>query len=275
MSSLSEIDRDLDQIAVDAARLADVRNGVSARRALVLAEVDAELASITRGARLERSVSIAIDAPPAAVVEDDGPPSGQIDVPDDVLRSSELPAVLALDPEPTAPAEPLSLDLDSGETPFDGAESELEPVMTSASFVPREAAEVAPPTETRSLDAGLDDPSADLASLLGDSDPMRDEGAEPLPVAELEPEATMMFSAEDAARFSRPAPPDEEGLADLELEVDELIELDEEPAEQAEAAPRARTAPPPPPRTGPPPPPRPSEVPPSRGFLGKLLQRKP
>jgi hypothetical protein len=288
MSSLSEIDRDLDQIAVDAGRLADVRKGASARAALVLAEIDTELSSLANGARLERSVTIAIEArQPLAAVEDDGPPSGQIDVPDDVLRSSELPAVLALGPEPTPAAPvvpPLSLDLDSGETPFDDAESELTPVPTSASIVPPveppEAAllEAAPPTETRPLDTKIDDPTADLASLLGDSDPMRDEGAEPLAVAEIEPEPTMMFSAADAERFSRPAPPDEqEGLGDLELEVDEILELEDEPAEQAEAAPpRARTAPPPPPRTGPPPPPaRPSEVPPSRGFLGKLLQRKP
>lgn len=291
MSALREVDNDLDQIVVDTARLAEVRKGVAARGKLALAAADAELAALAEGtAPLGTMVRPDTEPPPprdASVLEDEAPPSGQIDVPDDVLASAELPAVLTVPPQPAAPVEPLSLDFDSGETPF-GPEEELAPVATTASMVllldaPVPAAPAvdyhAPPTETQPLG---DDPNADLASLLGDADPMRDEGAMPLAGSEIEPEPTTMFSAEDAARYSRPPSPlDElEPASDIELEIEE-IELDEEIEEdEGEAAPLAaapRTAPPPPPRTAPPPPPgaRPSESPPARGFLGKLLQRKP
>lgn len=289
MASLAEIDRDLDQIPVDASRLADVQK--ASRAKLALAAVDEELAALGAGAsvppRPVTSASVVSAAPAVAPPpeQDEAPPSGQIDVPDHVLASSELPAVLAITP-PEEPAAPLSLDLDSGETGLDDP-GELAREPTSASAVlPVEApapptADLAPPTETRALtDSGIDDPNQDLASLLGDSDPMRDEGAAPLASMEIEPEPTMMFSAEDAERFSRPAPPmsDDEvaETSDVELDLDEeILELDDD-APAAEAAPRPRTQPPPPPRTAPPPPPgRPSEAPQGRGFLGKLLQRKP
>jgi hypothetical protein len=284
MSSLREIDRDLDQIAVDANRLADVQKGVTARGRLALDAVDAELAALGAGVRANgtapfvRSEASRIDTePPPPMDDDEGPPSGQIDVPDDVLKSSELPAVLAL-PVDSPPREPLSLDLEPGESPFDDEPAELPPIATSASVMPpveapaHEPSAYDPPTETRSLG---DDPTADLASLLGESDPMREEGAAPIVPAELEPEPTQMFSAEDAERYSRPPAADEESeMSDVELELDEVIEIEDEPMEE-EAVARPRTAPPPPPRTAPPPPPaRPSEAP-SRGFLGKLLQRKP
>ena len=281
MSSLREIDHDLDQITVDAALLAEVQKGVTARGKIALSSADQELASLANGTAPRARV--ATPTPAEDDAESDSPPSGQIDVPDDVLRSSELPAVLALDPEPPAaePVAPLALDLEAdlaGVDFHDGAASleedtDLAPVKTSASIVPPIEA---PRFEMQALEG--DDPNADLASLLGDSDPMREDAAEPPPPADLEPEPTMMFSAEDAERFSRPAPPlDEEDAGDLELEVDEIIEMDDEPTAEPEAAARPRTAPPPPPRTAPPPPPgtRPSEAPQGRGFLGKLLQRKP
>ncbi len=280
MSALREVDRDLDQIVVDADRLTEVRRGVAARGKLGLAAADRELAAL--GSHVPPAIPVTRSQ---ARVDTEPPPSGQIDVPDEVLASAELPAVLAIQRPTPEPVEPLSLDLDSGETPLEG-EDELAPVPTSASMLlpvemapPPAEPEREPSTEAVSLvDAGLDDPSADLASLLGDSDPMREEGAVPIAPTEIEPEATTMFSAEDAERFSRPAPPmNDDDLAepsDVELDLDEVIELeDEEPA--VVAAPRARTAPPPPPRTAPPPPPgpRPTDAPP--GFLGKLLQRKP
>lgn len=278
MPSLTEIDRDLDKIAVDPARLAAVQHAARARRAL--SEIDRELAELGSGTA-PRSVPASVDTEPPvaqAPAADDAPPSGQIDVPDDVLASSELPAVLAL--PPSDPAPPLSLDLDSGETPLEEP-AELAPLSTTAStpFAAVVPPDLGPATETRALlDTGADDPSADLASLLGESDPMRDEGAVPL-APEIEPEPTTMFTAEDAERYSRPAPAmsdedDAVAMSDVELDLDEMIELEEE-SPAAEAQPRPKTAPPPPPRTAPPPPPtRPSEAPP-KGFLGKLLQRKP
>jgi len=284
MSSLREIDHDLDQITVDAALLAEVQKGVAARGKIALQNADQELAALANGTTPRAVVAKDAVAPPPVAPEEDAPPSGQIDVPDDVLRSSELPAVLALEAGPPAaePVAPLALDLEAdlaGADFHDGSTSleedtDLAPVKTSASIVPPVEA---PRYELQALEG--DDPNADLASLLGDSDPMREDPAEPPPPAELEPEPTMMFSAEDAERFSRPAPPlDEDDGGDLELEVDEIIEIDDEPtAEPEAAAARPRTAPPPPPRTAPPPPPgtRPSEAPQGRGFLGKLLQRKP
>lgn len=296
MSSLSEIDRDLDQIVVDAARLAEVRKGVLARGTLGAKDADAELQALASGVVVAPRAAVpavarAVEAPrpdtePPPPDADEGPPSGLIDVPDDVLASAELPAVLALEAEAAPPAEPLSLDLDSEETGLGPEPDELPAIATSASVRPPpevmapvlEPEYHAPPTETRALG---DDPSADLASLLGDSDPMRDEGSVPLVGEEMEPEPTAMFTAEDAERYSRPAPPLDEELmegSDVELDLDEMIEIEEdEPAEEPVAAAPPRTAPPPPPRTGPPPPPgsRPSEAPPARGFLGKLLQRKP
>lgn len=293
MSALREVDRDLDQIVVDAARLAEVRKGVAARGKLALAVADDELAALAAGTAALPAASYArpdTEPPPppdASALEDEGPPSGQIDVPDHVLASAELPAVLAMTPERPA-AEPLSLELDSGETPL-GGDEELAPIATTASMVlpveaPAAAAAAvehyAPPAESQ-LGA---DPTADLASLLGDSDPMRDEGAMPLAGSEIEPEPTTMFTAEDAERYSRPPSAlesleDLEPASDIELDIEEIdLEEDIEEEEAAPAAAAPRTAPPPPPRTAPPPPPgtRPSEAPaPGRGFLGKLLQRKP
>lgn len=296
MASLAEIDRDLDHIAVDAAHLQTVRQTTRAR--LGLSAIDEELRALAEGApSVPRAAPapiakaptpataapavVAKPAPAAAPVPhsepaDDGPPSGQIDVPDDVLASSELPAVLALSAPPPEPAQALALDLESEAGLAADDVPDLPSVSTNATAAPSSAG---PPTESHPLGADFDDPSADLASLLGDSDPMRDEaGAQPLAPEEMEPEPTSMFTAEDAERYSRPAPPmpdDEPESSDVELDLDaEMLEIEEEPAQAA--PPRPRTAPPPPPRTAPPPPPtRPSEAPPGKGFLGKLLQRKP
>ena len=271
MSSLREIDRDLDQIAVGPGHLERVRATVRERITLVAA--DAELAGLAQAARVLRARSVAEPG-------EQPPPSGLIELSDAALADADLPAVLAIEPSPVH--EPLALDLEPGELGPEPAEPEdLPPERTSAgAVIPMEPAT----NEFAALVAegpSFDDPDADLASLLGESDPMRDdEGSAPLALGDLEPEATTMFSAEDAARYSRPPPPltDEDADAEsVELELgDDMIELEAEEAgegEQAAAAPR--TAPPPPPRTAPPPPgSRPSEVP-ARGFLGKLLQRKP
>jgi len=280
MSALSEIDRDLDQITVNAAHLAQVRSAVRTR--IPLETVDADLAALANGHAVERPRRVAA----ASREEEAAPPSGAVEVSDAELASAELPAVLAVEPAPVH--EPLALDLEPGELgpePADeGAEPvELAPERTSAGVVfptePGASAELggaAEPVAEAATGALLDDPDADFAALLGESDPMRDEGAAPLSMGEIEPEATMMFTAEDAARYSRPAPPmdDEADEESVELDIDEdMIELeeDESPA-PASAAPPPRTAPPPPPRTAPPP--SPSQAPP-RGFLGKILQRKP
>ena len=127
------------------------------------------------------------------------------------------------------------------------------------------------------LESTIDDPNADLGELLGDADPLRADAEPPeaAPLDDLEDDHTAMFTAADAARFSRPAPPD---LGeDLEIDIEEVdIEEDEIVQQVAARPPGGRTQPPPPPRT-------PSEAPksarpseaPARGFLGKLLQRKP
>ena len=211
MPSLTEIDRDLDKIAVDPARLAAVQHAARARRAL--SEIDRELAELGSGTA-PRSVPASVDTEPPvaqAPAADDAPPSGQIDVPDDVLASSELPAVLAL--PPSDPAPPLSLDLDSGETPLEEP-AELAPLSTTAStpFAAVVPPDLGPATETRALlDTGADDPSADLASLLGESDPMRDEGAVPLaPVSgegALRQRELKLFKAQRSPVFPTNSPP--------------------------------------------------------------------
>ena len=260
-------------IAVGADHLERVRAAVRERIALDAA--DAELAGLSRGTRVTRAQSV-------AVPHEQPPPSGLIELSDAVLASADLPAVLAIEPPPVH--EPLALDLEPGELGPEPAEldepEDLPPERTSAgAMIPME-----PPTsEFAALvteGPSLDDPDADLASLLGESDPMRDdEGSAPLALGEFEPEATTMFSAEDAARYSRPPPPlaDEDADAEsVELELgDDMIEIEAEDAGEGEQAAAPRTAPPPPPKTAPPPPgSRPSEAP-ARGFLGKLLQRKP
>lgn len=333
MRPLAEVDRELDEIEVAPARLADVRARTAAVRPASLQAVDAELEALAAGTapapRAARAAAIVQDADEpvlevsqvtAHVIgaeadvdesdfdesaaasdfdaasaigesaaadevgegevgltsdgESDGPGSGLIEVSDEVLRSAELPAVLALDDIDAPPSavpnaeiagalSALALDLEAGDAPI---ELPPEPRRASPSTVP-------PPVE-HSAELGLDDPNADLAALLGDADPLRDEGAAPVAddFGELEDEHTMMFTAADAARFSRPPPPDGASGDDFELDIEEVV-LDEELLEPV-SAPVARTQPPPPPRTQPPEPPkRPSEAP--RGFLGKLLQRKP
>ena len=207
----------------------------------------------------------------ASEAPSEGPGSGLIQVSDEVLRSAELPAVLALDDSDAPNAEiagaldALALDLEPGDAPIELAP---EPRRATPSTIP-------PPVE-RSAEVGLDDPHADLASLLGEADPLRDEGAAPLSedLGELADEHTVMFTAADAERFSRPPPPGGASGDDFELDIEEVVLDDEELIEPVSAPVAARTQPPPPPRTQPPEPPkRPSEAP--RGFLGKLLQRKP
>jgi hypothetical protein len=334
MSSLAEIDRDLDSVQVDPARLEAVRQGAQAR-AITLAAADEELAALGVAAPRAQGVgpSARVEArprtqpPPRPATEPPPtraktePPistdadvevsagSGVIDVPDEVLRHSNLPPVLALDasapaPEtaaeaaPAPPPEPLALDLEPGESGLADA-PELPASHTAVSIPFASAQPIRPPTQPPppmpvEAAAPADDPGADLADLLGDADPMReDEGAAPLApaVEDLEPESTTMFSAEDAERFSRPidALLGDGPSGDVELDLDEMVEIDdlemaeEEPAPVAARAPTAppppRTAPPPP-RTAPPPPPtHPPDGPrpegSQRGFLGKLLQRKP
>jgi hypothetical protein len=304
MRSLAEVDRDLDSLGVAAERLAQVRARAIEARPASLSAADEELEALGEGKapparaaqpRLADPTPVethdvahdVVDEP--AAPEDRG--SGLIEVSDEVLRSSDLPAVLALDgldsdgsPEPAAPnaeiagaLSALALDLDSGETPIEMAPE------------PRRIESTAPPAmmasalEGASGEMGLDDPDADLGSLLGEADPLRDDPAATPEVGagfdELEDEHTAMFTAADAARFSRPPPPDGASGEDFELDIEEVVLDDEELMEPAAvAAPRpppGRTQPPPPPRTMPPEPPknRPSEAP--RGFLGKLLQRKP
>ena len=264
MASLAEVDRDLDAVLVDAARLASVRAATRAR--LALADVDRELSALSNGARLERV---------ASTVSDPGPRTEEVAI---------VSAAVAVEEAP--PHEPLSLDLDSGETGLEEPDELPREATYAAVSMPVEADRVeadrpveveAPFPETRPASIvpplAVDDPNVDLAALLGDSDPMReDEGAAPLSMGEIEPEPTMMFTAEDAARYSRPAPGLDdslEGEESVELDLDEeVIEIDDE--EQAAAAPK--TAPPPPPRTAPPAPP--GSRPPGPGFLGKILQRK-
>lgn len=299
MRSLAEVDRDLDALGVSAARLSETRARATAARPASLVAADAELEALAAGTTpvaraAERPVSE--PAPKPAAPEpaptsstEDGRGSGLIEVSDEVLRSTELPAVLALEgvepegaaalddrapsPEIAGALDALALDLDSGETPIEMA-PEPAPSRASGSTVP-----------PARVDDGLDDPNADLGALLGEADPLRDTGAAPSVSAgfddELEDEHTAMFTAADAARFSRPPAPDATSGEDLELDIEEVVLDDEELLESAAVAPArpppGRTQPPPPPRTQPPEPPkggRPSEAP-ARGFLGKLLQRKP
>lgn len=308
MSSLLEVDRELDAIAVRADHLAEVQRGVAAREKRGLAEIDAELAALgtpgivvstPRAAAPARAPSPAPSAsvprapaaapPPApasaatASVEDEAP-SGEIRVSDEVLRSSDLPAVLAIDAPADAPAPADALELDlASEAGLEGLD-ELPALQTSASAPPPAPPHVEPAAAPAEL-SPFDDPSAEFDALIGESDSLR-EDAVAAPAPDLEPEPTAMFTEADVDRFSRPPPSyeepsDEDASEDVVLDIEEVIEIDEEglvadgAAEPAPPAPR--TAPPPPPRTGPPPPPgtRPSEIPPPRGFLGKLLQRKP
>jgi hypothetical protein len=261
MSSLAEIDRDLDAVVVDAALLSAVRG--AARPRVPLGEVDRELEALSSGVALREAPRP--DAVPPPTADDASVPEMEVSA-----------------------AEHLALDLDSGET---GLEDELprEPTSAGAAMpVEPEPVAAAPAPEVRPASVAppplaVDDPNVDLAALLGDSDPMReDEGAAPLSMGEIEPEPTAMFTAEDAARYSRPAPPLEDALAMLEGADEESVELDldsemieiedDEPAEAA--APRT-APPPPPPRTAPPAPPasRPPP-PPGPGFLSKILGRK-
>jgi hypothetical protein len=260
MLDLAEIDRDLDAVVVDAAHLSEVRGARRAR--LALGDVDHELAALSNGAHIEPRPMR--EAPPVAAP----------------IVAEAAPAA----PPPAPAVEPLALDLDPGEAGFDDVDDlPREPTSASAAM-PVELIEPPParPPSVAPAALSVDDPNMDLASLLGESDPMRaDEGAAPLSMAEMEPEPTAMFTAEDAARYSRPAPPLDETLAGMlegteeesvELDLDaDMIEIDDEEAAQSAAAPK--TAPPPPPKTAPPPPPSGSR-PPAPGFLGKILQRK-
>jgi hypothetical protein len=289
MRSLAEVDRDLDELAIPAARLKEARARAVGAKPASLAAADAELEALAAGTgpitRLSRAES---------ALADDA--SGMTEVPDEVLRRADLPAVLALEAEPplrpdrVANAEiagalsALALDLDSGETPL-----EMEPEPAADRQISGIKRSTLPPSmEPDALSSGLDDPNADLGALLGEADPLRDiEAASPLHAGfdELEDEHTAMFTAADAERFSRPPPPDAsvDGTMGDEVELDiEEVDIEEDELVEAAAgaapmrAPAGRTQPPPPPRTMPPEPPkgaRPSEAP--RGFLGKLLQRKP
>ncbi len=294
MLSLPEVDRDLDELGVSAGRLSETRARAAKVRPASLAELEAELEALAAGVTpVERAVRAPREEPPEEA-------SGLIEVSEEVLRRSDLPAVLALDgadfegsPPDSEVSAPLSevaasapapnddiagalsalaLDLDSGETPI-----ELAPEPTAA----REPSAVS--RAPSPMESVFDDPTADLSTLLGESDPLLDGGA---PLAgsgfdeELPEEHTVMFSAADAERFSRPPGADLTFGEDLEIDIEEVLldddELIEASADEGAAPLVGRTQPPPPPRTMPPEPPtgaRPSEAP-ARGFLGKLLQRK-
>ncbi len=177
---------------------------------------------------------------------------------------------VGLPPAPAVSA-PSALELELEGEPSDLPSS---PTQSSAKFSvphdpphPSPKSVIPPPPPSADLDA-------ELASILADE--LENPPSPADEPAELEPEATALFSADMfgaagdepslAELVSRPPPPDIGAEPDsLEIEIDEDVLVYEAAAEPA--PPTTGTRPPPPPRSAPPPAAKP-------GFLGRLLNRK-